>query len=167
MPADPSQVDSLREALAHSPDNVPLRQLLAETLLQLARHDEAEKEFRTALAHAPRHKRLQLGLAQTFFAAGKFDECAVLIEALLKSVDAPARAHLLDARLKARQSDGDARAAYERALAADPNLRDTTFEAQLPAAGTRDRSATARWWRRARARRHSSPACRRARPGTG
>ena len=134
MPADPSQVDSLREALAHSPDNVPLRQLLAETLLQLARHDEAEKEFRTALAHAPRHKRLQLGLAQTFFAAGKFDECAVLIEALLKSVDAPARAHLLDARLKARQSDGDARAAYERALAADPNLRDTTFEAQLPAA---------------------------------
>src|SRR5262249_53965358 len=133
MPADPSQVDSLREALAHSPDNVPLRQLLAETLLALARHDEAEREFRAALARAPQQKRLQVGLAQTFFAGGKFDECAVLVEALLKGGDAPARAHLLDARLRARRGDGDARAAYERALAADPSLRDTTFEAELPA----------------------------------
>jgi SpoVK/Ycf46/Vps4 family AAA+-type ATPase len=134
MAADPSQVDSLREALAHSPDNVPLRQLLAETLLALARHDEAEQEFRAALSRAPRQKRLQVGLAQAFFAGGKFDECAVLVEALLKSVDAPPRAHLLDARLKARSGDVGARAAYDRALAADPSLRDTAFESELPAA---------------------------------
>ncbi|HET6163432.1 MAG TPA: AAA family ATPase [Planctomycetota bacterium] len=134
MPADPSQVDSLREALAHSPDNVPLRQLLAETLLQLARHDEAEQEFRAALARAPRQKRLQVGLAQAFFAAGKFDECAVLVESLLKSVDPPPRAHVLDARLKARRGDAGARAAYERAVAADPALRDPSFESELPAA---------------------------------
>jgi transitional endoplasmic reticulum ATPase len=38
-------IDSLREALKHSPDNTPLRQLLADTLLTLNRLDEAETEF--------------------------------------------------------------------------------------------------------------------------
>ena len=37
-------IDSLREALKHSPDNTPLRLLLADTLLNLNRLEEAEKE---------------------------------------------------------------------------------------------------------------------------
>jgi len=38
-------IDSLREALKHSPDNIPLRLLLAENLLNLNRLEEAEQEF--------------------------------------------------------------------------------------------------------------------------
>src|SRR5262249_39615287 len=46
-------VGALREALKLSPDNLPLRQHLAETLLGLARFAEAEHEYRQALALAP------------------------------------------------------------------------------------------------------------------
>ena len=41
---------ALRDALAHSPDNVPLRKHLAETLLGFGRAEDAEAEFREALA---------------------------------------------------------------------------------------------------------------------
>ncbi len=42
-------LDSLREALKHSPDNTPLRQLLADTLLTMNRLEEAETEYATLL----------------------------------------------------------------------------------------------------------------------
>ena len=38
-------LDSLREALKYSPENLPLRHLLAETLLSLNRLEEAEIEY--------------------------------------------------------------------------------------------------------------------------
>lgn len=42
-------IDSLRDALTHSPDNTPLRFLLADTLLSLNRLDEAETEYSTLI----------------------------------------------------------------------------------------------------------------------
>ena len=42
-------IASLREALLHSPDNTPLRLLLADTLLALNRLDEAESEYAVLL----------------------------------------------------------------------------------------------------------------------
>src|SRR5574339_564555 len=47
MPADP--FDTLREAVRQSPHNIPLRQHLAESLLERGRADEAEGEYRRAL----------------------------------------------------------------------------------------------------------------------
>ena len=46
-------VRALREALKLSPDNLPLRQHLAEILMGLARFAEAEQEYRQALTLAP------------------------------------------------------------------------------------------------------------------
>lgn len=134
MPADPSQIDALREALAQSPDNVPLRQMLAEALLGSARFDEAEREFRAALARAPQQVRLQVGLAHCFYSGGKFDECRVVVDALLKLDEVPARAHLLKARLLARAGDPAARDHYARALAADASLADPALAGELPSA---------------------------------
>ena len=42
-------IKNLKEALAYSPNNVPLRLHLAESLLQYNRLEEAEKEFHAVL----------------------------------------------------------------------------------------------------------------------
>ena len=64
----PDPLAALREALRLSPDNIPLRQHLAESLLGQGRPDEAEQEFREALAQAPDNAALKVGLARAFMA---------------------------------------------------------------------------------------------------
>ena len=59
-------VDALREALRFSPDNLPLRRHLAETLHQAGRLDEAEEEYRQAISLAPKDVGLSLALARLF-----------------------------------------------------------------------------------------------------
>ncbi len=49
MAASEETVNALRAALSVSPDNIPLRQHLAATLLGLGRYADAESEYRQAL----------------------------------------------------------------------------------------------------------------------
>src|SRR5688572_32362965 len=90
---------SLRDALRLSPDNVPLRQHLADTLLGMGRPAEAEVEYRHALNLAPDDARLKVGLATAFYQQGKHSHAIVIVEDLAKRADAPAKAHMLYARL--------------------------------------------------------------------
>src|SRR5713226_792427 len=116
---------ALREAVRVSPDNVPLRQHLADTLLALNRHDEAEKEFRHALTLAPADGRLKLGLAQAFYQQGKASQALVVVEDLVKQRDTPPRAYLLYARLLLGAGDVQRAASqYREALDLDPSLAD-------------------------------------------
>jgi len=103
MPVDP--FESLREALKHSPDNVPLRQHLAEALLERGRAAEAEQEFRAALQLAPHHSALQIGLARAFHSQGKSSEAIVVLEEMLKGREMPGAAYVLLARLLYREGD--------------------------------------------------------------
>jgi cytochrome c-type biogenesis protein CcmH/NrfG len=66
-PSGNEEVKSLREALRHSPNNIPLRQHLADTLLKCGLAEQAEEEYKEALALAPDNHHLKLGLARTFF----------------------------------------------------------------------------------------------------
>ena len=61
------------EAVRLSPENVPLRRHLAESLLAQGRPDLAEAEFRDALALAPEDAHLKVGLANAFVQQGKND----------------------------------------------------------------------------------------------
>jgi predicted Zn-dependent protease len=72
-------VQALKEALRHSPDNVPLRQHLAEVLLGLGQSEEAEREFRQALAQAPDQPAVKIGLAQAFYQQGKATQALVVV----------------------------------------------------------------------------------------
>ncbi len=137
---------ALRQALALSPDNAPLRRHLADTLLGLGRPEEAEKEYRQALARSPADGRLQLGLAAAFYAQGKNTEALVVVEHLLKGPEAPPRAYLLHAHLLLRAGDApQAARQYRRALEFDPTLADPELAARLglragdrPAASARE-----------------------------
>ncbi len=122
----------MRDALRHSPDNLPLRQLLAETLLSLGCFEEAEKEFREALSSAPHNPALKLGLATAFYQEGKNTHALVLVEDLLKAAEPPTRVRLLHTRLLFRAGDiPGAVSAYKRAVAADPSLADPELAGRL------------------------------------
>src|SRR3954449_11655201 len=100
-------IDSLREALRLSPDNGPLRQHLAETLLGSGRFDEAELEFRAALAAKPDDAKLKTGLATAFYQQGKHSAAMGIVEDLVKQRDVPPKALILYARLLLRAGDVD------------------------------------------------------------
>ncbi|MFH7025444.1 MAG: AAA family ATPase [Heteroscytonema crispum UTEX LB 1556] len=121
-------VRALREALKFSPDNVPLRQHLADTLLSLGQLQEAEKEYRQALILKPQELQLKVGLARAFYLQGKHSQSLVIVEELLKHSECPALAYLLHARLLL--NSGAVQQAinqYRSAIALDPSIADPNF----------------------------------------
>ena len=125
-------IAALREALKHSPDNLPLRRHLAETLMSIARFDEAEQEYRHALAQAPDDAGLKVGLANAFYQQNKNSQALVIVEDLLKRSDTPARAYVLHAKLLLRAGEVErAVRQYKEGLKLDPADRKegrATFE---------------------------------------
>ena len=64
-------IRDLQEAISASPDNVPLRRLLADKLLAAGRYLEAEIELKQAVGLAPTDPRLKVSLAEAFAAQDK------------------------------------------------------------------------------------------------
>jgi len=123
---------TLRKALEVSPENVPLRQHLAQTLLGLGRFEDAEREFREALAMAPGSPEVKLGLALAYAQQGKGSQAMVVVEDLVKQPNAPGRAHVLYARLLFRAGDvPGAVARYKLGVEIDAEAADADLAGQL------------------------------------
>ena len=124
-------IDSLREALKHSPDNAPLRHLLAETLLNLNRLQEAEIEFSTLLNLSDDNKA-KLGLATVFYKKGSYSQCNVILEELIDNGANEIDVFTLYAKgLLEENSISKAIEAYKKALEIDPNYFDEDLDHQL------------------------------------
>jgi len=130
MTADP--FEPLRDALRLSPDNVPLRRHLADTLLSHGKNEEAADEYRQALARDPDSPDLKLGLASAFHRLGKTSAALVIVEDLLRADTPPARAHILNARLCLRAGDIESAVrSYKKGVDADPSVADPSLAEQL------------------------------------
>jgi AAA+ superfamily predicted ATPase len=134
MPTPDETLAGLRAALAASPDNIPLRQVLADTLLGFGRTDEAERELREAVARWPREAGIKASLARVYFQKGETSKALVVLEDLAAGDPAPA-VRILYARALLRsggRSDRE-RAAYQYKLAIDrdPSLADSSLADEL------------------------------------
>lgn len=129
---DEEELLSLLEALTHSPDNIPLRKLIAEAQLRLGRTDEAEAMLREALKLAPRDMGIKLKLVQVYRMQGKHSAALVILENVVKDSQAPAEAFRIYSKLLFNEGKVEqAVAAYKRAVERDPDLGDPEMEEQL------------------------------------
>lgn len=130
--SDEKTIESLRQALEVSPTNVPLRIHLAEILIGLRRHEDAETLLRAGLTRTGHDAGLKLMLANVFFLQQKDSEAIVLVESIVADDPKNAEALLLHAKLL--QRSGDERAAagqYRSAIEEDPELADESLAEEL------------------------------------
>lgn len=129
MDAD-ATIRSLRAALAVSPDNLALRQLLGETLLAHGHYEDAEAEFKAALQLDSQNQTLMLLLAKSYRTQGKLSAAAIVLEQLVARGNHRARVDLARVLL----AEGDVEQAvrsYKKALEADETLRDEELSERL------------------------------------
>lgn len=126
-----SIVESLKQALAVSPGNIPLKLHLAETLLALNMLDEAEAEYQSILSMEPSTKA-RLGIAQVFFKKNAYSKCNVVLEELLQNEPSNFDALILHARALIKENARQqAIEAYSQAIALQPNYTDEELDAEL------------------------------------
>ena len=134
-----SKLDPLRQAVAVSPDNLPLLLLLAQSCLDEWSLDEARAVFERILRLDPARPEAKVGVARVLHLAGKTSEAVVRAEALIAEHPGFAPAHLLLARLHAGEGNRTAaQACYEQALALDATLRDAGLEKDFAGRGAGD-----------------------------
>src|SRR5207247_1534413 len=128
----PDPLAGLLEAARLSPDNLPLRRHLAESLAGLGRFDEAETEYRALLARHPQDALLKLALAKLFYQQDKTSQAHVIVEDLVRKPYAPAEAHVLLAKLFHRAGEVEkAVAQYKLGMEIDAAAADAEFANRL------------------------------------
>src|ERR1700730_1654872 len=124
-----SKLQSLREALAVSPANVPLLMLYAQACIDELSFDEARRAYEQVLTLEPERVVAKLGIAQLLQLTGHISEAIVRTEALVQADPKLAEGWLLLSRLEL--ADGDRRSAsehYQKALQLRPALKDNALE---------------------------------------
>lgn len=129
---DFNELNSLREAIKSSPNNLHLRKLYAHALMKNSQFEEAEIEWKEALKLAPGDVQLKIGLADSFMEQEKTSLGLVILEEVLQQGTPPPSAWLIFAKLLFQSGNSlDAKDAYERAIILDVNLKDAFLESEI------------------------------------
>lgn len=129
-------LESLKVALAASPDNVPLLVMVGQAYEESFEVEEAQAIWLRVLALDANHVEAQMGLARLLDFEGKTSESILRLEVLCAKNPEEAAAWLLRAKLALKEGDAnDAREFYERALSLDVNLRDEDLLERIVRAG--------------------------------
>lgn len=129
-------LESLRAALAASPENIPLLLMVATALEDEFELAESRETLEKVLQLDPSESKARLGLARLLDLEGRTSEAILRLEALLEENKRFAPGWLLRARLAWKEGEaGSARKFYERGIALDPSLKDEAFLTKLIQAG--------------------------------
>ncbi|AHM61083.1 Microtubule-severing ATPase [Flammeovirgaceae bacterium 311] len=124
-------IKNLEEALLVSPDNLPLRRMLARKFAETGNAAKAEEHWKIVLEQQPGDRDAQLGLAQACYALQKYSTALVVLEEMAAN-NPPLEAMLLYA--KALIKDGDllkARDVYAEVLVQNSEMQDAELDAQF------------------------------------
>ncbi|HEY6840316.1 MAG TPA: AAA family ATPase [Chthoniobacterales bacterium] len=127
-----SRLDSLREALAVSPQNIPLLFLFGQACLDELSFDEARVAFNRILQSEPAHAEAKLGIARLLYLSGNTSEAVVRAEALAKADPGFAEAWMLLSRLAVAEGERTlAMQYYQQAIKLNPSLNDPAIERDI------------------------------------
>jgi SpoVK/Ycf46/Vps4 family AAA+-type ATPase len=125
-------LDALRLALQHSPDNAPLLMLFAEGCFEEGLVEDAEQSFQNVLKNDPAHAEARLGLARVALLQGKTSQAAVRTEQIISDTPTCAAAFILLARIHITEGDlPKAKAMYDQGIALNRALADPGIEKDL------------------------------------
>ena len=128
---DNSSIDNLREALKFSPENIPLRMHLADSLFKLNRLEEAEEEYQQVLKLND-HSKAKFGLARIFFARDEYSKCNVILEEIVSGKKHDFDVLVLHARALVKEEEiPRAIDIYQQALELKPDFSDEELDRQL------------------------------------
>jgi transitional endoplasmic reticulum ATPase len=125
-------IKGLREALNLSPENNPLRLLLADALIRDSKYNEAEEELKSILTKNQNHEQAKLSLAKVYFAQGKFSTAIVIFEEIDETSPlSPENLIALSKSLLRNNEVGKAIDYYKKSLILNPSLTDEELDQNL------------------------------------
>lgn len=126
------QIQQFKEALVFSPNNLILRKLLADALLNLARYEEAEQEYKLILQQEEQNNEVKHNLAKAYYGMKKFAAAKFLLEEQIAQQNATAeQLHLLAKICFASGATLDAQRHFEAAKNINNQLIDNDLESQI------------------------------------
>ncbi|MCF6311982.1 MAG: AAA family ATPase [Verrucomicrobiales bacterium] len=131
-----ADIETLKQALAVSPNNTPLILMLAEVYLGQFSLSEAQETFEQALSIEPNNSAAKVGIARVLELNGKSSEAIIRMEQLCAEDPEHAPAWLLRSKLALGEGDGSAaRKHYDQAVSIDAALVDEALLQRIVQAG--------------------------------
>lgn len=121
-------IDNLREAVSHSPTNLPLRMMLAEALAGKGMHDEAENILKGNLEIDATHYRSKFLLAKTYYNKRNYSVAMVIVEELVRQKEDAALLCLYAQLLLKEKEVAKAAQAYMQAKTLDSSINEEELE---------------------------------------
>jgi SpoVK/Ycf46/Vps4 family AAA+-type ATPase len=129
-------IDSLRAALAVSPDNIPLMQILAKALEDAFEINEAKELYERIILLAPEQVQAHLGLIRILDLRGETSLAVVRLDVLCEKHPQCAEAWMLRARIAMDEDDAAAAGKYyAKAVALNHALAEDGLMKQILQAG--------------------------------
>lgn len=136
-------IESLENAVAVSPDNIPLVLLLADAYLGSFAIDDAMAKFEHVIGLDPANAAAKVGLAQALELAGKSSEAIVRLEQVCAETPEYAPAWIQRAKLALSEGEpAEARQFYYRAVKADSKFADSELLRRIEEAGGKQEPST-------------------------
>jgi transitional endoplasmic reticulum ATPase len=128
-------IKNLLEAIAVSPDNVPLRLHLAELMLSEKLYAEASAHFSEVLQRSYGNTKAQTGLANCYYNTGKFSAAIIIYEQLQNQLSQEDNTRFIKCLVK-ENSMQQAVEVYRKMIAANPSYRDEEIDGYLRLSST-------------------------------
>jgi len=123
-------IKNLEEALAMSPDNVPLRLHLADLMLNEKMYAEAAQHFGQVLQKSYGNVKAQTGLANCYYNTGKFSAAIIIYEQLQHQLSTDDNIRFVKCLIR-ENSMHEAGAIYQKIIAANPSFKDEEIDNYL------------------------------------
>jgi transitional endoplasmic reticulum ATPase len=123
-------INNLLDALKFSPDNIPLRQQVADLMLQEEMYAESAEQYRMILDKSYGNTRAQLGLATCYFYLQKNSAAIIIYEQLQDQLSLDDQVRYIKCLIK-ENSIQQAISLYQQLIALNPGFKDEEIDVEL------------------------------------